>query len=142
MYFLPQTRVQRNCQVTISLPYGYDKETSSWDELKIDANDLADKCCSRSIGDGLALSDNPLLALGRRNNKAAYTPAGLHGKIRIDLAYVMTMSEDEDNANEPITLSMGANATNVTSEAVLGETTAASMVATATNLTPDTVAAA
>ena len=142
MYYLPQVRTQRNCQVTISLPYGYNTETSSWDELKTEANYLADKCCSTHLSDDLALSDNPLLAFGGKNNKGAYTPAGLHGKIRIDLAYVMTMSEDEDNANETIALSLGANATNTTSEAVLGETTAASMVATATNLTPDTVAAA
>ena len=142
LYYLPQVRINRNCQVTISLPYDYNSETSSWDELKLEANYLADKCCSTDPSDDLALSDIPLRAFGGKNSKGAYTPAGLHGKIRIDLVYVSTGSEDEDNANETITLSLGANATNTKSEAVLGETTAARMVATATNPTPDTVAAA
>ena len=142
LYYLPQVRTQRNCQVTISLPYDYNSETSSWDELKLEANYLADKCCSQDPSGDLALSDNPLRVFGGPNNKGAYTPAGLHGKIRIDLAYVSTGSEDEENANETITLSLGATATNSKSAAVLGETTAARMVATATNPTPDTVAAA
>ena len=101
-YFLPQVRKAQDCQVTVSLPYGYDKDIFSWNELKIVGNHLASKCCS------LSLSDDLLSALGGTNNKAAYVPTGQAGKIRIDMAYVYIGS-----------LSIEGNATNITSDAIL-----------------------
>ena len=109
-YFLPQVRKAQSCQVTISLPYGYNTDQAVWDELKIEANYLAEKCCA------LTLSDNPapsLLALEGKNNKGAWVPAGQHGKIRINLDYI------PDSANEPTSPSIAGNATNITSNSVL-----------------------
>ena len=136
IYFLPQSRQSGTCEVKISLPYGYNKETSSWDQLKIEANYLADKCCDLLLSDDLTPNDNSLSALMGKNNKGAYTPAGLTGKLRIDLTYVPSMSEP------PITLSIGGNATNLTSDAVLGETTVISIAANTPNPTSGAVAAA
>ena len=139
LYFLPQTRRSGSCGVTVSLPYTYKEETSSWNELKLDATHLAEKCCDVSLGDDLAPNDNSLSGLSgllHGNNKGAYVPAGLHGKIRIDLMYIAAMSEP------PITPSIGGNATNLTSDAVLEGTTAISTAASGTNLTSDAVAAA
>lgn len=136
MYFLPHSRKSQNCEVTISLPYGYNSDTSSWDELKIEANYLAEKCCDPPFSDDLSLNANSPSALGGKNNKGAYTPAGLHGRMRIDLTYSASTSE------APITLSIGGNATDSTSNAVLGGTTAISKAANTTDLTSDTVAAA
>ena len=132
IYFLPQTRRAGSCEVTISLPYGYKEDTSSWTELKTEAYHLAEKCCDLH----LATNDKSLSGLLNGNNKRAYVPAGLHGKIRIDMMYIETMSE------RPITLSIGGNATNLTSDAVLGGTTAIGTVASGTNPTSDAVAAA
>lgn len=116
--------------------YGYDKEYSSWDELQLQAQYLAAKCCDPSMSDDLALNDNSLLALEGKNNKGAYTPAGQAGKIKINLTYVSSISD------APVTPSIGGNATNLTSDAVLGETTAISTAASGTKITSDAVAAA
>ena len=114
-YFLPQVRKAQTCQVTVSLPYGYNKERASWRDLKIEASYLAEKCCALN----LALSDSPLLALEGNNNKGAYVPTGQGGRIRINLDYIPQGAEAEDNANGPTPLSIGGNATNITSDAVL-----------------------
>ena len=136
IYFLPQARRSGSCEVVISLPYGYNKEISSWDELKIAANYLADKCCDLRLSDDITPNDNSLSALEGKNNKGAYVPAGLNGKLRITLSYVSPTSEP------PITLSIGGNATNLTSDAVLGGKTAISRAASGTNPTSNAVAAA
>ena len=135
-YFLPQVRKSQNCQVTVSLPYGYDTEFAVWNDLKIEANYLADKCCA------LSLSDSPLLALEGKNNKGGYVPTGQRGRIRINLDYIPSGAEAEDNANEPTPLSIGGNATNLTSDAVLRETTALAMAGSNTNIMSDAVLAA
>ena len=135
IYLLPQTRKVGTCEVTVTVSYGYDKEYSSWDELQLQAQYLATKCCDVSLSDDLALNDNSLLALEGKNNKAAYTPAGLAGKIKIELTYA-SMND------APVTPSIGGNATNLTSDAVLGETTIISTAASGTIPTSDAVAAA
>ena len=129
-FYLPQVRKSSTCQVTVSLPYGYDTETSSWAYLKIEAGSLAEKCCTLHLSDDPAPSDSPLLALEGTNNKGAYVPAGQHGKIRINLLYVAPGDETEGNT------------TNSTSDAVLGETTALAIAGNATNTTSDGVLAA
>ena len=136
IYLLPQTRKVGTCEVTVTVSYGYDREYATWDDLQLQAQYLVEKCCALNLSDDLAPNDNSLLALEGKNNKGAYTPAGQAGKIKIELTYVSSMSE------APVTLSIGGNATNLTSDAVLGETTAISKAASGTNITPDVVAAA
>ncbi len=135
-YYLPKVRKAQDCQVKVSLPYSYNEDTFSWNELKIVANYLAEKCCL------LRLDDNPLLALEGTGNKGAYVPTGQHGKMRIDLEYISIGSGAEDTANEPTTLSIGGNTTNLTSDTVLGETTGLSIAGNTTNITSDAVLAA
>ena len=106
-YYLPQVRKASTCQVSVSLPYGYDTEVTSWTELKIAATYLADKCCALALSDDPAPSASPLLALEGKNNKGAYVPAGQHGKIKINLLYVSPGDKTEGTS------------TNTTSDAVL-----------------------
>lgn len=138
-YYLPQVRKSSACQVTVSLPYGYDKDLSSWSLLRLEATYLAEKCCALSLSPDLALSDVPLMA---KSNKGAYVPTGQHGKIRINLDWIHQNSDADDSANEPTPLSIGANTTSSTSDAVLGGTTALAIAENATNTTPDAVLAA
>ncbi len=141
-YYLPQVRKAQNCQVTVSLPYGYNEELASWADLAIEANYLAEKCCALSLSDNLDPSGSPLLALEGKHSKGAYVPTGQRGRIRINLDYITQGAEAEDNANEPTPLSTGGNATKLTSGAVLGETTALAIAGNATNITSDAVLAA
>ena len=110
-FYLPQTRKAQTCQVTVSLPYGYNTETSAWSDLKMEASYLAEKCCSLQVSP----SDNSVLALEGKNNKGAYVPTGQHGRIRINLAYIPPEAEAEGNSTS---LTSG-NATNITADAVL-----------------------
>ena len=132
-YFLPQVRKAQTCQVTVSLPYGYNSEQAVWDELKIEANYLGEKCCALSLSDNQSPS---LLALEGKNNKGAWVPAGQHGKIRINLDYI------PQGANEPTPSSIAGNATNSTSDAVTGHTTALAIAGNGMDITSDSVLAA
>ena len=125
-FYLPQTRRSQTCQVTVSLPYGYNTETSAWSELKLEASHLAEKCCSLQVSP----SDNSVLALEGKNNKGAYVPTGQHGRIRINLAYVPPEAEAEGNT------------TSLTLDAVPGGSTALAIAGNATNITADAVLAA
>ncbi|KAK0511644.1 hypothetical protein JMJ35_006217 [Cladonia borealis] len=110
-FYLPQTRKAQTCQVTVSLPYGYNTETTSWAELKMEANYLAEKCCT------LQLSNSAVLALEGKNNKGAYVPTGQHGRMRINLSYVSPEAEAEGNITSA--LAIAGKATNIPADAVL-----------------------